>query len=467
MTQASSRRIVTEVALEVSQLAQNNDIANHETRIGAVEVLGGLAPGDISDATATSLIANDASSTSEALKARLVSKGELAKNVRDYKAPTDTDDAAAISLAHGANPAVFYPDGNYSPGADSNLYNSVTVRNAIGPRWQSGVTGTPVADARPVVWVQKHTSAAYSGGWDEGAIYGALIKESGDAYGAGITGYVATFGGSGDMTGVHGRARTAVDGSNGFGVWAYAHNTAAAPGRVVAVEADIRNDSATQPTWAATAQTGAISNIVVALSDGISGAHHGIRFPQRAADNFQRFWTGLQFDTNTIMPTDASGNGEAIRIRGASYASGRYGGVTLGDSVGTHMLTYGLRTLHADISNQAAVWMARDHRIIWGPDQGSGAGRWVTITSDAAPTFDVHGATVSVNGVQVLKGRRTGWGNASGTVDRSAWSTYSAPTIGASYTQAQIQALADAVQANSRRLAALQQDLTDHGVIGA
>lgn len=73
----------------------------------------------------------------------------------------------------------------------------------------------------------------------------------------------------------------------------------------------------------------------------------------------------------------------------------------------------------------------------------------------------------SVDGTQVLSNRVTGWGSPTGTAARTTFATYTAPDISASYTEAEIQALADHVEILSQRLKALLDDLATHGVIGS
>ena len=61
--------------------------------------------------------------------------------------------------------------------------------------------------------------------------------------------------------------------------------------------------------------------------------------------------------------------------------------------------------------------------------------------------------------------KSTGWTAGSGTHNRGSFSAYSAPTISGSYTQAEVQALADALQATARRLYSLEADLRAKGML--
>lgn len=57
------------------------------------------------------------------------------------------------------------------------------------------------------------------------------------------------------------------------------------------------------------------------------------------------------------------------------------------------------------------------------------------------------------------------WTAATGTADRATFATYTAPTISAIPTQAEVQAVANAVQVLSRHMKALIDDLKATGVI--
>ena len=76
------------------------------------------------------------------------------------------------------------------------------------------------------------------------------------------------------------------------------------------------------------------------------------------------------------------------------------------------------------------------------------------------------------SGVQVVGGRKTGWGSPAGTLSRSSYSgtTAAALPIGAAYTQAEVVALRDAVVLLSQAVAALLTDLHGstggHGLVG-
>lgn len=76
-------------------------------------------------------------------------------------------------------------------------------------------------------------------------------------------------------------------------------------------------------------------------------------------------------------------------------------------------------------------------------------------------------AGYQVAGTAVVGARRTGWTAATGTAQRSGFAAYSSPTISNPPTQAEVQAIADAVQDLARTLKALMDDLIAHGLIGS
>jgi hypothetical protein len=59
-------------AVESKNSLQDGSLTNHTTRIGALETLGGLAPGSVTDATVTDLVTNPATTTAQAVKAGTV-----------------------------------------------------------------------------------------------------------------------------------------------------------------------------------------------------------------------------------------------------------------------------------------------------------------------------------------------------------------------------------------------------------
>ncbi|ATY01446.1 phage tail protein [Klebsiella aerogenes] len=78
-------------------------------------------------------------------------------------------------------------------------------------------------------------------------------------------------------------------------------------------------------------------------------------------------------------------------------------------------------------------------------------------------------ANVSVSykvaGLQVLGARQTGWTAATGTANKGAFDADQVFTVGATYSQTEVQALADALRAERQRTKALEDAMRAHGLI--
>lgn len=96
-------------AIDTKNAAQDTTLANHKSRVESLEALGGLAPGDVSDATVTDLIANPETTTANALAGKFVGKGDLAYSVKDYASP-----AAAVAAAFADGATLNWPAGDYA-----------------------------------------------------------------------------------------------------------------------------------------------------------------------------------------------------------------------------------------------------------------------------------------------------------------------------------------------------------------
>lgn len=114
----------------------------------------------------------------------------------------------------------------------------------------------------------------------------------------------------------------------------------------------------------------------------------------------------------------------------------------------------------------------------------SGAGRGFSMNTDAGgsvmwgltqlgvwydPLQSIYAGTIFSGQNQVVGAREGGWTVPTGPALRSGYTTYTAPTIAAQPTQAEVQALANQVEALSKTLKALVEDLhsaSGHGLIG-
>ncbi len=356
--------------------------------------------------------------------------------------------------------------------ATASLYGA-TFDDALRQKVLAGTVAAPESAHEPILWIEKISNSdrnTIPTAWDQGAVYASLEKRGGDAYGAAVTGYVKQTAGSGDQVGVHGRARVDIDGGAGFGMWAYADNRAAAPGRIVGFEADVKNASGVTLTYAGLNAAGEITGIIAATADGTSpGTGHSA---YKISKNTGGGWlVGLSLGAGAILPSTssdafvASVDGEAIKIPGGAVVGDRYGGIRLGHT-GLTNLHYGIRMNEASFGNNAAIWLGVGHRIVWHANksgtvylEASGAvSGLLTLGAGATVGLDLNASTAElrINNTKVVDARITGWGTPTGTKTRTA---FDAGTV----TLPQL----------AERVAAILEDLgagavaNKHGLIGA
>lgn len=318
----------------------------------------------------------------------------------------------------------FYGGGGWT-GADAgsgNFYDNPnhTSTNALRQRWR-----IPAGEATdPIFWWQKETTANVTDGWEQGTFYSALIKQGGTGFGCASTDYAEYNGGRGDLIARNCRTHLNSPGSAGFALWAYTKVSHPSVSRAAGAEISI-NNGAIEPSWIAEASgdpagIGAMTALNLGVADGLYGIHHAVRIPNKVANDFKRPWTGILMGQNSIKPADANGNGEAIRLRGASFTSGRYGALALGDDTGAQMFSYGIRSIHADFSNNALIWAKNDQKIVWGTDKaGSSYISWDT----ASDTLRIGRNGLSVGNNKVLGARVTGVFSMTGIADGAAKNT--------------------------------------------
>lgn len=231
--------------------------------------------------------------------------------------------------------------------------------------------------------------------------------------------------------------------------------------------------------------TGTASEVTVTNGDGVAG------------DPVVSLPTALTFTGKTITGgTYASGvfNGTvgAITPNTGSFTTLNAGLTTLrSGTVGVQSSVLGLA--HAtDQIVWRAVLEANESLTFYSYDVSTGAytgtglniqngGTGSTIFGDLVITGDLYqtgalGASFQgnvyttgaylVDSVQVVGNRNTGWAADTGTAKKTSNATYTAPTISNPPTQAEVQAIANAVQNNSRTIKSLKDALIAHGLIG-
>lgn len=382
---------------------------------------------------------------------------KLGQSVRAYGAVGDgvTNDSAAIAAAHDAWPVVVYPDGDFLPGAEDNLYiGSGPYTNALGPRWMGGTPAAPLVRAEPIMWVQKHSianRATNPSEWDQGGIYSSLIKQAGNAYGAALTGYGRhESADGGQLIGIHGRASAHDVNSEIWGMWSYAYTPAGVVAKsIIGHEINVSN-KATDQGWRETGSStpGVSRGLVVVTSDASNPISHGIYIGRNSAAPDGHIHSGLFIMGGGIAPSPALSatvitDNEAIRLEGSSVGSAAANGIRLRNG----WFRTGISFAEASFDNNAAIVLGDGQRIMVGP--GGGVSRFVSFNVTGTHV-NFNNLTLRVNDTDVVGTRKTGWAAATGTGTRSTFATSSVT----------LPVLAEHVKA-------LIDDLTTHGLIGA
>jgi len=161
----------------------------------------------------------------------------------------------------------------------------------------------------------------------------------------------------------------------------------------------------------------------------------------------------VQFQTGSTGEVNGSklfGGGFGV------YAAGTASVRTCGNNiVGNSTQSYGLYA--ADTSSILSEFDKIDGQTSFRTGKDGGA----TLQSTR-----FTGSALEMNGTQVVGPRDTGWSADTGTAKKTANATYTAPTISGSYTQAEVQAIANALQDASRTIKALKDAGIAAGSIG-
>ncbi|MFD2814915.1 hypothetical protein ACFSYD_11730 [Paracoccus aerius] len=292
------------------------------------------------------------------------------------------------------------------------IYGSGFIQTALWKRASAGTAQYPSHAAEPIFMATKVSDTdAPNGGWDSGAIYGSLNRIGGSAFGgAAVTG-VATFtDGSGDLVGVHGRARVEAAGDKGgWGGWFYATDTEAGSRHLIGIEVNVVKkgpDAGWQstPTVFNTSRGVAVTLEHDVTAPGTMGVYIGGR---GATNPMSKWYTGLMVLQDAVMPNPGDpssvlGNGEALRLQGASTYANRYGGLRFEKG----NFQYGVSFAEATFAGNAAIILGASQRIVFGNRPGAAQ----RLSYDGVSLLSINEMDFGRNGVRLLTTRRTGWG---------------------------------------------------------
>lgn len=229
---------------------------------------------------------------------------------------------------------------------------------------------------------------------------------------------------------------------------------------VDAIGREINLNMGFDAVWNMPAGKGPSRGLIVNTADGGKTAHTAIYIGRHAGTG--GWLQGIHIRGGAIAGATTENPSRAMTIEGSPTATGRYAGLMFSDGyflTGIDMSGVG----SGRISGHAALTLPYQGRIRFGSTTTS---RWVGPIEDAGSLISFNNFQIGINGVQVIGERQTGWGAPTGTPSKAAFATYAAPVFSAVYDQGQVQALAESCQTTSRTLAALINDLRNHGLIG-
>jgi len=325
----------------------------------------------------------------------------------------------SLAAAHATGKPVDYGDRLW-PGDSSvgymNCFGFSKYRTALESRLQAGLAGSPVADPRPVSATVKFTSADRAddpGAWTQTGYYG-LVKRSGDAYGAALTGYARSDGGAGDMIGTHGRAHSSVSGVGQlFGMWAYASYDGAngLPLHLTGMEINVVNRSGdsdfAMPSVGGNAEA---RGIALVTADGAKRAQIGVSVERMGGT--AGWLLGMRVRADSIVPSLTPGAGRtcAFRVEGGLSAATSYGGISFEGAYFDYGLDFSQLT--QPFKDNAAIRLRPNDRIYFGDDA---ANRYISRPS-GRNAINFNNLSVEISGQQVLTARQPAIANAaSGT----------------------------------------------------
>lgn len=143
-------------------------------------------------------------------------------------------------------------------------------------------------------------------------------------------------------------------------------------------------------------------------------------------------------------------------VSGTELVRHVYSGIATASSTISHGAGFVSENIVGSAANTSRTWSLKG---------SSGSYEfWFNNYTTLGPSIAVDG--FYQQGTKVVGARISGWGAPTGTAARTTFATYAAPTASGTYSQAEMQAVMNALQITSQRLKALIDDLRTHGLLG-
>lgn len=121
------------------------------------------------------------------------------------------------------------------------------------------------------------------------------------------------------------------------------------------------------------------------------------------------------------------------------------------------------KTLQLAVNAKGRLSLVQEHTLVTDNVAEGATNLYFTVSRARNSLSAGNGITYDAGAGLISATSAGAYGAPTGTVSRATFATYTAPVISAGYVQAEVQALADAVQDVSRTLAALITDLKANG----
>lgn len=373
-------------------------------------------------------------------------------NVKDFGAVGDgvTNDKAAVVAAMKNNSrSVFlgYSGGEEYYGVDekSMLYGS--AKGSGAGSFLFGVKSSPTSLYKPIFMLNKYTSSSRTEGgreWDSGCLECNLSKIGGSTYASAMSAYAEYNGGTGDLIGIHARARGKHNNANIYAGWFYAYaGNGSGPSYdsnrgVHGIEIDVCNHNTTDSGWQES--IGSPSHpwqVGLWVCSGLDSSTQPDTVGIGMMAGAQRFgfYTGYYCRKDTIVASsDQSGNtisnNEVFRLYGSTGGNSRYGGIRFGSSGLGNYLLYGISFVESSFKNNTAILLGPNQAIRFGEKPNAETGIFARSYGEEKPRLMIDGFDALMFGNARLGRKRifdygviskvgdgTGWGSRSSFPD--------------------------------------------------
>lgn len=282
--------------------------------------------------------------------------------------------------------------------------------------FSQGTESAPATTSSPILYIEKITQGDSGDINDHGGIDVRVEKVAGTNNTYGIFSAARDAGGSGIVTPFFSIVK--VDNVNATYSVAnkiYIEKTVVTPNAIlIGIDMGLIDSSGQDNGWQETYALG--STIGYSLSASPGRGTFG--FYTAGSGSGNGLYTGMLFDTDSIMPDSFSGKSEALRIKGGSISAHKYTGIWLESGY----LTTGINLVGPTYSSNVAVLMPTDTRVAFGTSIATAN---YFIYNSAISTFDMYGSGFSVAGTKVVGVRDTGWTAMTGTGTKGGSATSS------------------------------------------